>query len=103
MPIYEYRCQECGKLTSVFSRKVGFDGDVTCEACGSGKTERAISTFAFTKSASDDFGGMDMGDMGMGDMGMGGMGGMPGMGGMGGMPGMGGMGGFGGMDMGDDF
>ena len=106
MPIYEYRCTECSKITSVFTRKVGAASSATCDACGSTKTERAISNFAFAKSSSGDGGFGDMGDFGGDDMGMGGMGGMPGMGGMGGMggmPGMGGMGGMGGFDMGDDF
>lgn len=102
MPVYEYRCADCGQLTSVFTRKQGFEGSVQCSGCGGGNTSRAISSFAFSKSS----GGSDFGDFGEGDDDLGGMGGMPGMGGMGGMGGHGHSHGgddFGGLDMGDDF
>ncbi len=96
MPIYEFRCASCDRVTSVFTRRVESPAGVTCEHCGSADTSRAISTFAFSKSESSSF---DLGDLG----GMGGMDDM-GMGGMGGMGGMDmGMGGMGGLDMGDDF
>jgi putative FmdB family regulatory protein len=43
MPLYEYRCQDCGekfeKLTRIGSR----DHEVTCPLCGSSRTKRAIS------------------------------------------------------------
>lgn len=47
MPIYEYRCQECGKVFSLlFLRSADANGQERCSACGSGQTKRLISTFA---------------------------------------------------------
>ena len=52
MPIYEYRCRECGKLTSVFVRSADAEAP-PCEKCGSRKTARALSRFAYHRSAGD--------------------------------------------------
>ncbi len=46
MPLYEYRCQQCGaKFEALvsFSQK---DTPVVCENCGSEQTEKLMSTFA---------------------------------------------------------
>jgi len=46
MPIYEYRCSDCG---TVFARlqSVSTPTNVTdCPKCGSAETERLLSTFA---------------------------------------------------------
>ncbi len=51
MPIYEFKCRECGRLTSVFVRSVGAAGDATCQRCGSRQMDRVISGFAYHKSA----------------------------------------------------
>jgi putative FmdB family regulatory protein len=50
MPIYEFKCRDCGRLTSVFVRNVGATGEATCQRCGSRDTERVISRFAYHKS-----------------------------------------------------
>lgn len=67
MPIYEYRCADCGKRTSALLRS--FDApDPPCAICGSAKVHRLVSTFATRRpDDADDFGGMD--DMNM-DAGM---------------------------------
>lgn len=52
MPIYEYKCRECGRLTSVFVKSVSAAPDARCKACGSRKLERALSGFAYHRSAS---------------------------------------------------
>ena len=49
MPIYEFKCQDCGRLTSVFVRSVGASSEATCR-CGSRRLERAVSRFAYHKS-----------------------------------------------------
>jgi len=47
MPIYEYHCQECGKVFSLlFLRSAEANGQERCTACGSEQTRRLISTFA---------------------------------------------------------
>ncbi len=53
MPIYEYRCARCGKLTSVFTRSVSSPVDARCQGCGSAKLERSLSPFAYHKSEAD--------------------------------------------------
>lgn len=50
MPIYEYRCDECGRLTSVFTKSMSAEADATCTHCGSRKLSRALSRFAYHKS-----------------------------------------------------
>lgn len=48
MPIFEYRCTECGHVTA-FLEKPNTRQRHTCETCGSEHTEKVFSTFA-TKS-----------------------------------------------------
>lgn len=50
MPIYEFVCQECGRLTSVFVKSIGSAYEVRCRHCDSTKLERAISRFAYHRS-----------------------------------------------------
>ena len=52
MPIYEFKCQDCGRLTSIFVRSVGADYEAACRHCGGGNLSRAISGFAYHKSES---------------------------------------------------
>ena len=49
MPIYEYKCKACGRLTSNFVRNVDQEAAPACRHCG-GKTARAFSAFAHHKS-----------------------------------------------------
>ncbi len=47
MPIYEYRCVECGEVFShLFLRPTDAVGQAPCSACGSEQTQRLISSFA---------------------------------------------------------
>lgn len=47
MPIYEYRCLDCGEVFSqLMLRSVDANGQQSCSACGSGETRRLISSFA---------------------------------------------------------
>ncbi len=51
MPIYEYRCEDCRRLTNVFVRSVSSElPKVKCEHCGSLKVERAVSKFGIGKT-----------------------------------------------------
>ncbi len=49
MPIYEYRCAACRRLTSAFVRKIEDERAPECQHCG-GKTARVLSKFAYHKS-----------------------------------------------------
>jgi putative FmdB family regulatory protein len=49
MPIFEYRCRECG---AKFEKIVRSDRDaVTCERCDSRKLDRLLSVFAVSNAA----------------------------------------------------
>jgi putative FmdB family regulatory protein len=50
MPIYEYRCQECRAVESVFVRSISNHVAPSCPACGSETMERRMSTFAMVKT-----------------------------------------------------
>lgn len=50
MPIYEYRCSDCGaEFQRLQSMSASSEG-VSCPQCGGGKVERKLSTFASTSS-----------------------------------------------------
>jgi len=49
MPIYEYKCRACGRLTSSFVRDPAKETPPACAQCG-GRTARALSRFAYHKS-----------------------------------------------------
>lgn len=53
MPIYEFRCSDCGKVTNHFTRKIDTEVRPNCEHCGSDKTARMVSKFGRTYSRAD--------------------------------------------------
>ncbi len=53
MPIYEFRCADCGKVTNFFTRKINTDVVAPCEHCGSAKTSRMMSKFGRTYTRAD--------------------------------------------------
>jgi putative FmdB family regulatory protein len=64
MPIYEYRCEQCGKKSSTLLPSFA-SPDPACPHCGKPGLRRLVSTFATVSSGDDggdDFGGGD--DMG---------------------------------------
>jgi putative FmdB family regulatory protein len=61
MPIYEYRCDACGKRSSALLPSFS-SPDPVCPHCGKPALKRLVSTFATVRSGTDDMGGMD--DMG---------------------------------------
>ena len=47
MPIYEYRCEDCGKRFEKLTLAIGQDPpDLTCPACSSRNLQRLISPIA---------------------------------------------------------
>ena len=57
MPIYEYRCEECAGLTSLFVRSLrGDPADPACERCGSRRVARRISAVARLRTGRDAIG-----------------------------------------------
>jgi putative FmdB family regulatory protein len=70
MPIYEYRCEACGKRWSALLASYS-SPDPACPECGKPSLHRLVSSFA-TVSSGDSDGGDDFGDGGGDDMGGGG-------------------------------
>jgi putative FmdB family regulatory protein len=50
MPIYEYRCESCGRRVSILWRSISQVGEPQCEHCGSDRLTRRISQVAVLKS-----------------------------------------------------
>ncbi|MAE67127.1 MAG: FmdB family transcriptional regulator [Phycisphaeraceae bacterium] len=46
MPVYEYECNDCGKITETLRRMNEADEKIACTHCGSTKTARTHSVFA---------------------------------------------------------
>ncbi|MBN2512695.1 MAG: zinc ribbon domain-containing protein [Sedimentisphaerales bacterium] len=51
MPIYEYKCKKCGRITEFLEKR---DNEQThvCQMCGSRDMHRVISTFSAGKAKS---------------------------------------------------
>lgn len=49
MPVYEYRCEKCGRITSFLVRS-GTARELSCEACGSSELTRQVSRPAIIRS-----------------------------------------------------
>ena len=50
MPIYEFKCHDCGRLSSVFVKTMASEVQPECRHCGGRHLERAVSKFAYHKS-----------------------------------------------------
>lgn len=50
MPIYDYKCLECGKISEIFVR--GGEQVLRCSDCGSIKLEKMISSAYMVKAGS---------------------------------------------------
>lgn len=47
MPIYEYRCQDCGETSAFFVQRMGATPDeLVCQHCQGRRLERATSTIS---------------------------------------------------------
>ena len=43
MPIYEYRCLDCGKVTEILVRSLKNDNESACSGCGGRNLEKILS------------------------------------------------------------
>jgi putative FmdB family regulatory protein len=50
MPIYEFRCQDCGRKTTAIVLSRARVSEVRCSRCGSANLEKLFSRFATPKS-----------------------------------------------------
>lgn len=53
MPIYEYRCERCHQVSSIFVRSVSARVEPECEHCGSTSMVRLMSKVARLKTETD--------------------------------------------------
>jgi len=53
MPIYEFRCNACGKRMSLFFRSMSTDATGVCDRCGSADLSRLVSRVAIVRAAVD--------------------------------------------------
>ncbi len=45
MPIYEYKCEDCGHHFDALRTMRAADDAIACKACGSERTQRTLSVF----------------------------------------------------------
>ncbi|MCL5265099.1 MAG: zinc ribbon domain-containing protein [Chloroflexi bacterium] len=50
MPIYEYKCDNCGRISSVLERGYSAPRMVTCTSCGRTGLRKLVSRFAVVRS-----------------------------------------------------
>jgi len=67
VPIYEYRCNACGRRLSVFQRSIQSAVAAVCSHCGSGDLARLISRVAVVRSEESRLGDMAS-DAGLADL-----------------------------------
>jgi len=46
MPVYEYQCESCNRVTEALRRMAEADDAIVCEHCGAENTKRKHSVFA---------------------------------------------------------
>ena len=50
MPIYEYKCVDCGSLTSVFTKSISSVVEAVCGACKGTDMSRLVSSVSMGKT-----------------------------------------------------
>jgi putative FmdB family regulatory protein len=50
MPIYEFQCEDCRRVTSALILKPREESEILCEHCGSSRLRRILSRFAYHKT-----------------------------------------------------
>jgi putative FmdB family regulatory protein len=50
LPIYEYRCEDCGKTSTFVTLSVGQTVDLKCQACGGSRLRKLVSRVAIHRS-----------------------------------------------------
>lgn len=74
MPIYEYKCEQCGSRYEQIRRMTDADSNLECPSCQSTEIKRQLSAFATTTAGSgsgpSDFAGCGKPQCGMGGCGL---------------------------------
>jgi putative FmdB family regulatory protein len=53
MPMYEFRCEPCGQVSSIYFRTASDTPSIHCRYCGSEEVERILSSFTSPLSEAD--------------------------------------------------
>jgi putative FmdB family regulatory protein len=53
MPMYEFRCEPCGQISSIYFRTASDTPSINCRYCGSEEVARILSSFARPLSEAD--------------------------------------------------
>jgi len=61
MPIYEYRCEACGRKSTLLVLKREAQEGLSCKHCGCGSLQRLLSRFAVHQTEADRMSGLDTG------------------------------------------
>lgn len=56
MPIYEYRCKNCGNEFELLRSISQADSDIVCEFCGERQAQKLFSTFAASAGSTAGYG-----------------------------------------------
>lgn len=59
MPIYEYRCLQCGEVSAYFLKTYGGEPQSGCKHCESPDLQRIISVVAYIRSEADKLAQLD--------------------------------------------
>ncbi len=59
MPIYEYRCQACHRVSSLFFKMASAATGVECSHCGDAGMERIMSSFSQGRTEADEYRNLD--------------------------------------------
>ena len=59
MPVYEFRCDPCGNISSIYFRTSTDSPSLTCRHCGSNEVRRILSSFASPRSELDHMSKLD--------------------------------------------
>ena len=59
MPIYEYRCQQCGEVSAYLLKTYGGEPTSGCKQCQCPDLQRIISPVAYLRSEADKFAQLD--------------------------------------------
>ena len=53
MPLFEYRCEDCQRVSTLLVYSWTKEADQACSGCGGGKLNKLISSFSFQRSWGD--------------------------------------------------
>ena len=57
MPVYDYKCRQCGAVFEKFLRSLAAADSVQCEKCGSAKVKKLVSCCAISSGGKSESAG----------------------------------------------